>query len=141
MDDVPPGELQVLRQLLPGVQLVQVIHVLNDNSKAHALAVAPLVDMLLLDSGNPHLAIKELGGTGRTHNWAISAQIVDNSPVPVLLAGGLNPRNAALAMSTVRPYGLDICSGVRQSRADGGSLDASLLAAFVKAARGLDGPG
>ncbi len=141
VDDVPPGELQVLRLLLPGVQLVQVIHVLNDTSREQALAVAPLVDMLLLDSGNPHLAVKELGGTGRTHNWAISAQIVENSPVPVLLAGGLNPGNAALAMSTVRPYGLDICSGVRQSRANGGALDARLLAAFIQAARTRGAPG
>ena len=140
VDDVPPNELQVLRQLLPGVQLVQVIHVLNDASRVQALAVAPLVDMLLLDSGNPHLTVKELGGTGRVHNWAISAQIVANSPVPVLLAGGLNPGNAALAMATVRPYGLDICNGVRQSRAEGGALDPGLLAAFITAARAPGSP-
>jgi phosphoribosylanthranilate isomerase len=135
VDAVPPQELRALRQYLPGVQLVQVIHVVDAASLAEALAVAPLVDMLLLDSGNPRLAVKELGGTGRTHNWAISAQIVDNAPVPVLLAGGLNADNAALAMHTVHPNGLDICSGVRQSWADGGALDAARLAAFIKAAR------
>jgi phosphoribosylanthranilate isomerase len=135
VDAVASHELLALRQYLPGVQLVQVIHVLDADSLAEALAVAPLVDMLLLDSGNPHLAVKELGGTGRTHNWAISAQIVDQSPVPVLLAGGLNPGNAALAMRTVRPHGLDICSGVRQSPAEGGALDSVRLAAFIHAAR------
>ena len=136
VDAVPVAELVALRQRLPGVRLVQVIHVLNADSLTEALAVAPLVDMLLLDSGNPHLAVKELGGTGRTHNWAISAQIVDNSPVPVLLAGGLNPGNAAVALGAVHPHGLDICSGVRHTQAEGGALDAARLAAFIHAARG-----
>lgn len=136
VDAVPPAELLALRQYLPGVRLVQVIHVLNADSLGEALAAAPLVDMLLLDSGNPHLAVKELGGTGRTHNWAISAQIVEKSPVPVLLAGGLNPGNAAVALGAVHPHGLDICSGVRHTQAEGGALDAARLAAFIHAARG-----
>ena len=136
VDHVPEDELRQLRRHLPHIKLVQVIHVLDPSSVTEALAAAPWVDVLLLDSGNPHLAVKELGGTGRLHNWAISAQIVDNSPVPVLLAGGLSASNAAQAMQTVRPYGLDICSGVRRSWSEGGALDAARLAAFIAAARG-----
>ena len=135
VDAVPVAELVALRQRLPGVPLVQVIHVQGAAALAEALAVAPLVDLLLLDSGNPHLAVKELGGTGRTHNWAISAQIVDNSPVPVLLAGGLNAQNAALALRTVSPYGLDLCSGVRDAPSAGFGLNVAKLTAFVAATR------
>ena len=135
VDAVAPSELMALRHHLPTVKLVQVVHVLNETSYHQAMAVAPMVDLLLLDSGNPNLNVKELGGTGRTHDWKISAQIVDNSPVPVLLAGGLNPHNAADAVQTVRPHGLDICSGVRGSRADGGLLDGAKLTEFIRAAR------
>lgn len=135
VDAVAPSELLALRHHLPKVKLVQVIHVLNETAYHQAMAVAPMVDLLLLDSGNPNLNVKELGGTGRTHDWKISAQIVDNSPVPVLLAGGLNPQNAADAVQTVRPHGLDICSGVRGSRADGGLLDGAKLTEFIRAAR------
>lgn len=131
VDDVPARELQRLRQLLPATGLVQVIHVLDGSSVAQALAVAPLVDMLLLDSGNPRLGVKQLGGTGRVHDWSLSRQIVAQSPVPVLLAGGLNPANALDAIESVQPHGLDICSGVRTD----GALDPAKLAAFVQAAR------
>ncbi len=135
VDEVASKDLLMLRRLLPETELVQVIHVLDAASVAQALAVAPLVDALLLDSGNPGLAVKELGGTGRAHDWRLSQQIVAQSPVPVWLAGGLNAVNARLAIDTVRPYGLDICSGVR-SRLDGASaLDAVKLAAFIRACR------
>jgi phosphoribosylanthranilate isomerase len=93
-------------------------------------AVADGVDALLLDSGNPNLAVKELGGTGRVHNWAVSRQIVEQSRVPVFLAGGLKPENAREAIETVQPYGLDICSGVRTN----GNLDAEKLKAFIRSA-------
>ncbi len=133
VDDVAPEELLKLRQLLPKTELVQVIHVRDAASLAQALALAPLVDALLLDSGNPALAVKELGGTGRVHDWRLSQQIVAQSPVPVWLAGGLNAGNAAQALASVRPYGLDICSGVR-SQIDGASrLDAVKLAALMRA--------
>ena len=86
------------------------------------------VDALLLDSGNPKLAIKELGGTGRVHNWKLSRSIVEQSPVPVFLAGGLNPSNVKQAIDEVQPYGLDLCSGVRTN----GRLDPAKLEAFFK---------
>ena len=78
-----------LRAQLPGVSLVQVIHVRGEESFDEALNVAPRVDALLLDSGNPALAVKELGGTGRTHDWRLSRRIVEQAGKPVWLAGGL----------------------------------------------------
>ena len=130
VDQVPAHELQRLRQLCPGVELVQVIHVLGEASVAEAMAVAPWVDALLLDSGNPSLAVKELGGTGRTHNWDVSRRIRDAVyPLPLWLAGGLRSHNVAQAIAAVQPFGLDLCTGVRSE----GRLDADKLAAFMAA--------
>lgn len=134
VDHVPFDELQRLRDALPGVQLVQVIHITGAASVDEALAVAPLVDALLLDSGNPNAAVKELGGTGRTHDWAHSRQIVGAAPCPVYLAGGLRADNVAQAIASVRPYGLDLCSGVRTD----GHLDNAKLQAFFAAVRQAD---
>jgi phosphoribosylanthranilate isomerase len=113
VDHLPHIELKKLREQLPEIKLVQVIHVLDENSIAEALSVQKYVDALLLDSGNPKLKIKELGGTGRTHNWEISRKIVESVKIPVFLAGGLNPENVKEAIEFVQPFGLDICSGVR----------------------------
>jgi len=134
VDHLPFDELRRLRDALPGVQLVQVIHVTGAASVSEALAVAPLVDALLLDSGNPHAAVKELGGTGRTHDWAHSRQIVAASPRPVYLAGGLRADNVAQAIATVQPFGLDLCSSVRTD----GRLDGVKLQAFFAAVRRAD---
>ncbi|HEX7315383.1 MAG TPA: phosphoribosylanthranilate isomerase [Pyrinomonadaceae bacterium] len=125
-DRVPVEVYEELRAQLPGVSLVQVVHVGGEESLEEALNVARRVDALLLDSGNQSLAIKELGGTGRTHDWRVSRRIVETSPVPVFLAGGLKPENVAEAVATVRPFGLDVCSGVRT----GGRLDAEKLKRF-----------
>lgn len=113
VDNVAFAELKKLRKQLPGIKLVQVIHVVNKHSVNEALNVQEYVDALLLDSGNPNLEVKELGGTGRTHNWSISKQIKDQIDIPIFLAGGLNPGNVLEAINTVQPHGLDICSGVR----------------------------
>ena len=113
VDYVAYSELKKLRKQLPGIKLVQVIHVVNEHSVNEALNVQEYVDALLLDSGNPNLEVKELGGTGRTHNWSISKQIKDQVDIPIFLAGGLNPGNVLEAINTVQPHGLDICSGVR----------------------------
>lgn len=123
VDAVEDVELRRLRRLLPGVRLVQVVHVAGPESVDEARAAAPLVDTLLLDSGNPKLAIKELGGTGRVHDWATSRRIRESVSVPVLLAGGLHPGNAREALERVGPAGLDVCSGLRlNGRLDGGRL-------------------
>ena len=129
VDRVEEPELRRLRRLLPDTRIVQVIHVTGPESVDEARAAAPLVDTLLLDSGNPRLAVKELGGTGRVHDWAHSRNIRDTVSVPVLLAGGLHPGNARAALQRVEPAGLDVCSGLRLN----GRLDAGLLQAFFGA--------
>ena len=128
VDAVPPETYAQLHTALPAIKVVQVIHVIDERNIDEALqAVQHGVDALLLDSGNPNLAVKELGGTGRVHNWQVSRQIVEQSSVPVFLAGGLHPDNVREAIENVQPFGLDICSGVRTN----GQLDAHKLEAFM----------
>ena len=129
VDTVDDGVHDQLRESLDGVRLVQVIHVVGERSIDEAVDVAQKVDALLLDSGNPALAVKELGGTGRRHDWSISRQIVEASSVPVYLAGGLNASNVGEAINIVHPYGVDVCSGVRTD----GKLDRDKLVAFMNA--------
>lgn len=128
-DETAPGTRAELRRLAPGVKLVQVIHVQGPESVDAARAAATEVDALLLDSGRPDLAVKELGGTGRVHDWETSRAIREAVEVPVFLAGGLRPENVARAIATVRPYGVDLCSGIRV----GGRLDERRLSAFMRA--------
>ncbi|WP_225410529.1 phosphoribosylanthranilate isomerase [Stigmatella hybrida] len=129
VDSLPAGHLQALRERLPGVRLVQVIHVTGPASLDEALSVAPWVDALLLDSGNPTLAVKELGGTGRVHDWEVSRRIREQASIPVFLAGGLRPENVLEAVRQVGPYGLDICSGLRTD----GRLDEDKAFRFFRA--------
>jgi phosphoribosylanthranilate isomerase len=127
VDQVPAAELRRLRVLLPGVRLVQVVHVDGEESVGEASSVAGLIDSLLLDSGNPRLAVKILGGTGRVHDWSYSRRIRESVSVPVLLAGGLHPGNVKAAIENVQPAGLDVCSGLRTN----GALDSRKLTAFL----------
>lgn len=129
VDHVAPMELRRLRRALPGIRIVQVIHVNGEESVEEARGVAPLVDALLLDSGNQKLPVKELGGTGRTHDWSLSRRIRDTAGAPVFLAGGLHAANVGEAIRTVSPFGLDLCSGVRTN----GRLDSGRLAEFFRA--------
>ena len=128
VDALKGRDYKTVRNELPGVKLVQVIHVLDENSVAEAIEISESVDTILLDSGNPNLNIKELGGTGRIHNWQLSRQIREQVKVPVFLAGGLNSNNVREAVETVQPFGIDICSGVRSV----GHLDRQKLEAFFK---------
>lgn len=127
-DRLPAGERRKLRRSLPGIALVQVVHVNGEDSFEEALSVAGEVDALLLDSGNQSLPVKELGGTGRTHDWRISRRIREAVGVPVFLAGGLRAGNVADAVREVSPFGVDVCSGVRTA----GALDRAKLAAFFE---------
>jgi phosphoribosylanthranilate isomerase len=131
VDDVEPGTHEKLRSALPGVAIVQVIHVRSTDSVEEAVAISPKVNALLLDSGNPSLTVKELGGTGRVHDWSLSRQIRDRAACPLYLAGGLNPSNVAAAIAAVRPFGVDICSGLRTN----GALDATKVEAFMSEIR------
>ena len=127
-DRLPRGTHEELRVALPGVSLVQVVHVTGPESVDEAIAVATEVDAILLDSGNQSLAVKELGGTGRTHDWNLSRTIREAIDVPLFLAGGLNPQNVAAAIREVQPFGIDVCSGLRPN----GVLDREKLADFFK---------
>ncbi|MEE9573582.1 MAG: phosphoribosylanthranilate isomerase [Candidatus Neomarinimicrobiota bacterium] len=104
---------RILKKELPNIEIMQVIHVINENSISESVEFSKYVDMLLLDSGNPNLETKELGGTGKTHNWKISREIVAQIDIPVFLAGGLNSENVSKAIKIVKPFGVDVCSGVR----------------------------
>ena len=131
VDSLTSGSYRQLREALPGIKLVQVIHVVDDSSVKEAMKLAPDVDAILLDSGNPNLKVKELGGTGRIHDWLLSQKIREKVNVPVFLAGGLKPENVQEAIRVVRPFGVDLCSGVRTD----GRLDAEKLDSFIKAVR------
>jgi len=127
-DRLTQGSYQDLREALPGISLVQVVHVTGPEAVDEAIEVAPQVDAILLDSGNQSLEIKELGGTGRTHDWNLSRKIRESIEVPLFLAGGLNPSNVAAAIREVQPFGIDVCSGLRTD----GQLDREKLTAFFK---------
>ena len=128
VDSLTEGTYTQLKSALPCVKIVQVIHVIDENSLNEAIRISESVDAILLDSGNPNLKIKELGGTGRVHNWELSRQIRINAKCPVFLAGGLRPENVRQAIETVRPYGVDVCSGVRTD----GDLDIQKLEFFFQ---------
>ncbi len=129
VDKLTEGSYNDIRKALPHLGIVQVIHVRGEESIDEALAIHTMVDAILLDSGNPTAAVKTLGGTGNTHNWAISRRIVESVKVPVFLAGGLQPGNVKQAIREVQPFGVDICSGVRTN----GRLDPQKLEAFMNA--------
>lgn len=131
VDAVDPRVYAGIRAALPATKIVQVIHVRDRASVAEAREVAPRVDALLLDSGNPDLVTKELGGTGRLHDWSLSRAIVAAVDKPVFLAGGIRPDNVSAALDAVRPFGIDLCSGVRTD----GALDGDKLGALVAAMR------
>ena len=119
---------RALRDALPGITLVQVVHVEDEDSVDYALSAAPTVDALLLDSGRRKAPVRELGGTGRTHDWSLSRRIRDGAGKPIFLAGGLRADNVGDAIRAVEPFGLDLCTGVRTN----GALDQVKLAEFMR---------
>ncbi len=133
VNHIDPGEYATVTRRFPATRRVQVIHIEGRGALDLARTYESRVHSLLLDSGRPDADRKELGGTGRTHDWDISAEIVRQSRIPVFLAGGLTAENVAEAVSRVRPFGVDICSGVRT----GGKLDADKLSAFMDVVRGF----
>ncbi len=135
-DHLTQGTHRDLKDALPGISVVQVIHVTGPESVEEAARAAPHVDAILLDSGNQKLGVKELGGTGRTHDWTLSRAIRERIGIPLFLAGGLTPENAGQAIEEVGPFGLDVCSGVRSD----GKLDATKLKRFFAAVRNAGAP-
>ncbi|MBK9404371.1 MAG: phosphoribosylanthranilate isomerase [Ignavibacteria bacterium] len=134
VDEVELNVYEKIKQSLPEVKIVQVVHVTDESSVNYAISVSQFADALLLDSGNPKKEIKELGGTGRVHNWSISRQIREAVTIPVYLAGGLNSGNVINAIETVEPYGVDLCSGVRTD----GKLDIIKLKEFFNKVKSVD---
>ena len=128
VDELPEKDYAIIKEAIPAIKLVQVIHVIDEGSIEEAINISKHVDAILLDSGNPKLAIKELGGTGRVHDWKLSRKIKESIKIPLFLAGGLNSENVRQAIDEVAPYGVDVCSGVRTN----GSLDKSKLKAFFE---------
>ncbi|MFA6597207.1 MAG: phosphoribosylanthranilate isomerase [Ignavibacteriaceae bacterium] len=127
VDELKNGSYEEIHVALPGIKIVQVIHVKGKESIEQALSISKHVDAILLDSGNPDLPIKELGGTGRQHDWEISRMIRDSVPIPILLAGGLTAENVKEAIRIVKPFGVDVCSGVRTN----GKLDPLKVERFM----------
>jgi phosphoribosylanthranilate isomerase len=125
-DWLESGSYHDFRDTIPGISIMQVIHVTGPESVEQANRIAPHVNAILLDSGNPQLQVKKLGGTGRIHDWQISRRIVETVPVPVYLAGGLTPENIQHAIAAVRPFGVDVCSGLRTN----GNLNEDKLKKF-----------
>lgn len=130
VDELPERDYANIHAVAANIKLVQVIHVTGDQSVDEACELAEHVDAILLDSGNPKLAVKVLGGTGRRHDWRLSRRIVETCGKPVFLAGGLNSENVRDAIDTVQPFGLDVCSGVRTD----GRPDLRKLEAFFNGA-------
>ena len=128
------GTRKDLKKALPGISVVQVIHVYDEGSLEEAASISNEVDAILLDSGNQSATIKELGETGKGHNWDISRQIVEQLSIPVFLAGGLNPGNIKQAIQSVKPFGIDVCSGVRTNN----HLDEKKLGLFFKNIREIE---
>ncbi|NMB81108.1 MAG: phosphoribosylanthranilate isomerase [Ignavibacteria bacterium] len=133
-DHLKNGTHMQLKDALPGIKIVQVIHVVDENSIKEAIEISRSVDAILLDSGNQKLKIKELGGTGRTHDWSISRKIKNSISIPLFLAGGLNDDNVDEAISLVKPFGVDVCSGVRTNN----KLDEQKLKSFVEKVKTAD---
>ena len=123
------SDYRKLWEAFPGISLVQVVHVIGEEAVDEAISVAPYVNGILLDSGNPNLVVKQLGGTGRTHNWSVSKRIREQVKIPIFLAGGLEPNNVMEGLRQVQPFAVDVCNGVRTDN----KLDERKLSAFFNA--------
>jgi phosphoribosylanthranilate isomerase len=129
VDALTDRQYHKIREAIRHVKLVQVIHVLDEKAVQEAIEISEWVDAILLDSGNPNLSTKVLGGTGKTHNWDLSKKIRENISIPTYLAGGINKDNIRMAIDHVQPYGIDLCSSVRTN----GQLDERKLEELFKA--------
>tara|TARA_B100001939_G_scaffold290967_1_gene262613 strand:+ start:379 stop:1029 length:651 start_codon:yes stop_codon:yes gene_type:complete len=129
VDYIDVKNYQEIRKSLPDIKLIQVVHVEDESSYSLAMNFSSYVDFILLDSGKPSAKKRTLGGTGDTHNWNISKKIVRDCSIPVYLAGGINHSNVVEAIQKVKPYGIDLCTGLRTNN----KLDKNKLNAFMEA--------
>ena len=129
VDYIDVKNYQEIRKSLPDIKLIQVVHVEDESSYSLAMNLSNYVDFILLDSGKPSAKKRTLGGTGDTHNWNISKKIVRDCSIPVYLAGGINHSNVVEAIQKVKPYGIDLCTGLRTNN----KLDKNKLNVFMEA--------
>lgn len=134
LGDMPAEEIAKLRTMLPALQAVKVIGVTGPESigEARQYAHSSAVDQLLLDSRSGSVR----GGTGKTHDWSISRQIAQETTKPVWLAGGIRLHNVQEAMTVVRPYGIDVETGVQNQD---GTKNYDAVQDFIKLVRGFSG--
>jgi phosphoribosylanthranilate isomerase len=126
--DLGPVALGELRRRLAPRKIIGKVSVEDDTAVARAREIAPFVDAIVLDSRDR--ATGRVGGTGHVHDWSLSARIVAASSVPIILAGGLTPENVAEAIRVVRPWGVDVNSGVK---AADGRKDEERVRRFIAA--------
>jgi len=125
--EIAPSSVERLRHRLPHLKIFKSVNIISADSVAYPEAFKKLVDGFVLDSIN--LATSQVGGTGKTHDWSVSRQIVMRYPeVPIILAGGLNSENVRSAIERVRPFGVDVNSG---TKAADGFKDPRKIEAFI----------
>lgn len=119
-----------IRNVLPYTKIYKAVHVEDVSAIDAAQRWEGIVDAILLDSMNK--STNQVGGTGKTHDWTISAQIVKSTALPVILAGGLTVENVQEAIVNVRPFGVDVNSGTKGMD---GYKDLQKLKAFITGAK------
>lgn len=128
--DFPASELEMVRVAAPHLKIIRAVSVVGSEAMAVARSWERRVDALILDTYDP--ATGRRGATGKTHDWMLSAEIVRNVRVPVILAGGLTARNVADAIRTVNPWAVDTHTGVEDAQ---GRRDFAAMEAFVESVR------
>lgn len=129
-DSIAIDGIKEIRDSIPDSYIIKAVHVQDrERSLEKALTFEEYVDALLLDSRT----IDRLGGTGKIHDWDISREIVLSVKKPVFLAGGLTPDNLLKAINKVKPFGVDVNSGVEIN----GEKDLNKMTKFIRLAKGI----
>lgn len=128
--EMSPDDILLIRRAIPSLRILKSFHVTSAEVLGYGDPYLPVVDGFVLDSLN--LKTGQVGGTGLTHDWNLSASIVKRYSKPVLLAGGLNPDNVEEAIRVVQPFGVDVNSGTKGAD---GFKDPMKVREFVTRAR------
>jgi phosphoribosylanthranilate isomerase len=125
-----------LRKKLPGLPIMRAIPVTGPEALDHAREFEETSDYFLLDSFNP-IMDGGVGATGMTHDWTISRKIIEQSKIPVILAGGLSPENVAESIRAVRPWGVDSLTHTNDPL-NLSRKDRKRVEAFIQAAKNVE---
>ena len=128
--EIQPDQVREIRQRRAHLRILKSFHIVDEASVEYGLPYYAHVDAFVLDSLNAETG--EIGGTGLVHDWAISRRVVSRYPIPIILAGGLNPENIREAIERVKPYGIDVNSGVKGAS---GFKDHAKVHAFIEGAK------